>query len=236
MSDKPFLTKILPFLKARYAPRGARISFAGSGEDLIMSDILKKLGVKKAFYLDIGAGHPIFGSNTYLFYQSGGQGVLVEPNKDICEKIRERRPRDVCLHMGVGKINKEADFFSFAQSTRSTFSAKEAKAWENTSGQKPKIEKCPVFSLDSVINDHCGGRVPDVVSIDTEGLDFEILSGFSWIKRPKLFCVESAAPGDKLGLGGHNKDLYSLMGKHGYGLLGRTLINAIFVDQFYGKV
>ena len=38
-----FVKRVIRFIRARYAPRGARMSFAGSGEDLIIADLFKGL-------------------------------------------------------------------------------------------------------------------------------------------------------------------------------------------------
>jgi len=214
-----FFEKIVPFIKARYAPRGARLSFSASGEDLIMKDVLHKLGIKKnIFYIDIGAHHPVFGNNTYLFYRQGDRGILVEPNAELCRLIKHLRPKDTCLNVGADKEDRKIDFFLFSQSTRSTFSKQQAEEWQKASGQHPIIEKREVLSLDTIIA-RAGGMVPDIVSIDAEGKDFDILSGFSWSKKPKLFCVEN-----------QNDDIAPLLERRGYKLVVQIFQNVIFVD------
>src|SRR4051812_41063504 len=60
----------------------ARPSYAQQGEDLAVASIFGLLGVGRPTYLDVGAGDPVEGSNTYLFYERGCRGVLVEPNPD----------------------------------------------------------------------------------------------------------------------------------------------------------
>src|SRR5215470_302661 len=70
-------------LKARIkALMGIRdpITYSQFGEDLIISDLFNKLSIDRVSYLDIGANNPSFVSNTYLFYERGFRGVLVEPN------------------------------------------------------------------------------------------------------------------------------------------------------------
>jgi FkbM family methyltransferase len=226
MSASQFLKRAGAFLKARFAPRGARLSFAGSGEDLIMSDILKKLGVKSVFYLDVGAHDPVFGNNTYHFYRNGGRGILVEPNTAMRKRIEKKRPRDTFLNIGVAAKDGEADFYTFPQSTRSTFSKVEAEAWEKQSGQKVTMIKVSVLTLDSIIERYAGKKVPDLISLDTEGFEQEILASFSWRYRPKLFCLETTASS-----GQETGELTSLMTAHGYHLVGKTRINSIFVDS-----
>jgi len=220
--QKSFIQRIWPFLKARFAPRGARISFSQYGEDLIIKDILKKDGVEEITYIDIGTHHPYFGNNTYLLYKSGGRGVLVEPNSEMCEVIKKKRPKDICLNMGVGAQDGEADFYEFEQSTRSTFSKIDAEEQEKKTGQKPKIIKQKNISLNSIIEKYFNNKDISLVSIDAEGLDFDILSGFSFSKRPKVFCVESNEK---------DKRVENLMKDRGYSLVAQIFQNAIFVDK-----
>ncbi|MBX4195814.1 FkbM family methyltransferase [Candidatus Parcubacteria bacterium] len=182
-----------------------------------MSNILKKLGVKDVFYIDIGSHHPVFGNNTYLLYKNGGHGILVEPNAGLCEAARSKRPRDIVVNAGAGREDGQADFYSFAKkSTRSSFSYEQAKKWEDESGQHPEIGKRQIFSLDTIIGKYASGRVPDAVCIDAEGLDKEILSGFGWKVLPKVFCIERS-----LGL-------EDILGLRGYELKARILQNDIY--------
>ncbi len=226
--NKNYLTRTGEFLKRRYAPRGARISFSQAGEDMIMQEFLLRFGITKPFFIDIGAHHPIFGNNTYLFYTKGGQGIIVEPDQLLLNLYRPKRKRDTALHAGAGKIDGKSSFYSFVQSTRNTFSEKQAKEWEAHSGQHPMIFQIPILSLDSIITAHCNGKIPDVISIDAEGYDFEIISGFSWKLRPKLFCIESVKNNARIPQ--RNQVLYELFLKNGYVRGAETPANTIFID------
>lgn len=223
MNSKSFLSRLSKFLKARYAPRGARVSFAGSGEDLIIGDLFKERGIKKVSYIDIGAHHPVYGSNTYLFYRNGGQGVLIEPSIGMGEKIKRKRPRDVFVEAGVGSRDGEKEFYSFTRNTRNTFSKDEALSWGRHSAEKPVITKRRIVSLDTIVKEYCGGNTPNFISIDTEGYEMEILSSFSWKHKPEVFCVEVRASSGK-----YNSEVDRLMGSHGYELVARTKVNSIF--------
>lgn len=198
--------KILNFIKNRYAPRGASISFAQAGEDLLIKRI-----IKNPTYIDIGTHHPIFANNTYLFYGNGG--ILVEPNPKLAELIKKKRPKDTCIIGGVSDHDGEADFYSFERDTRSTFSKEQAEAWQKSSGQIPKIEKVMIYSLNTLLKDF----TPDIISIDAEGLDFKILNAYNWIKKPKAICVEKG------------KDVEALILSKGYRLFAQTEANAIFI-------
>ncbi len=229
MNIKKNLKKIIPYIKARYAPRGARQTFSTCGEDLIMSDMLDEFSIDKPHYIDIGAHHPVFGNNTYLMYKKGGTGVLVEPNPVLGKLINKKRPKDTCLNVGAGKEDGEADFFAFKRDTRSTFSTQQAGEWESYSGQKPEIMKHTIISLDSIINKYFFDIPLDIISIDAEGYDVEILAGFSWQKRPKLVCVESVIRRNENG-DSRDKKIYDLFENNNYKLEVQTRNNSIFVD------
>ncbi len=220
--QKSFIQRVWPFIKARFAPRGARISFSQYGEDLIIEDILKKEGIKEITYIDIGTHHPYFGNNTYLFYKSGGRGVLVEPNSEMCDVIKNKRPKDICLNAGVGARDGEADFYEFTQSTRDTFSKIDAEEQEKRVGEKAKIKKREIISLNTIVDKYFEDKNISLVSIDAEGLDYEILSNFNFSKRPKVFCVES---------NNEDKKVEDLMHGKGYECVAKIFQNAIFVDK-----
>ena len=65
------LKKVFYFISKRYAPRGAKFTFAASGEDVLIAQAIKHFNIQKPTYIDIGAHHPIFGNNTYLLYLQG---------------------------------------------------------------------------------------------------------------------------------------------------------------------
>lgn len=215
-----FIKKLLAFVSARYAPRGARQSFSQSGEDIVMSNLLKELRVQKPFYIDIGAHEPIFGNNTYLLYRNGGTGLLVEPNSVLAGKIKRQRPKDKCVEAGVGRISQDSIFYRFPQSTRSTFSREQADEWSRVSGQQYVAEEKRLLSLDELIDTYVPDRDIDVLSIDAEGLDFDILSSFSWKREPAIICLENEA-----------HEVESLFEHHGYRLAARIFQNAIFIKK-----
>lgn len=226
---KTKIKKIINFLKKRYAPRGALFSFSQAGEDILIKKVLKKMGVTKPTYIDIGAHHPIFGNNTYLFYKEGTSGLLVEPNESLCAISTKKRKRDKCACVGVGIKDTYADFFHFSvNSTRSTFSKSRARQWETETGQSPSIYQVPILSLDTLITKYFAGKTPDIISIDAEGSDLDIILSLSWRVRPKVFCIETAE--NSLLFPTRNTAISDIMEKNGYKKCAETPANTIFAD------
>jgi hypothetical protein len=80
------------------------LSYSPYGEDkFVMGHLLARTGgdLSLVRYLDIGAGDPVLGSNTYALYQQGARGVLVEPTPDKADLLRRARPRDTVVQAGA---------------------------------------------------------------------------------------------------------------------------------------
>ncbi len=132
--------------------------------------------VEKPTYLDIGANDPYFLSNTAFFYEKGCRGVNVDANPVLIEKFRSFRPGDINLNVGVGPEKSYLDFYIFNEPTLSTFSREEAENMERFGKYKiEKIEKINLITVDNIVSEYCNGKFPDFLSLDVEGLDFEIL-------------------------------------------------------------
>jgi len=76
-------------------------SYSQCGEDLIVNYIFNTMKIAHPTYLDIGAHHPCFLSNTYLFFRQGSRGVSIEPVPFLFSKIKRARGRDVNLNIGL---------------------------------------------------------------------------------------------------------------------------------------
>ena len=210
-----------------------RRSYAQVCEDLIVADIFKHLRIEKPTYLDIGAHDPVFCSNTYLFYEAGGRGVLVEPNPALTRKLRHVRSEDTVLDVGVGArgADVEADYYLIAgQGEQNTFSLETVKRLQAEFGEKvlTGVVKRKLVDVNRVLAENFPRRAPDFVSTDTEGFDFTILSSIDFERfRPCVFCVETLA-------GGHpDERILDLMRSKDYEVRGGTFVNTVFVDRRY---
>jgi FkbM family methyltransferase len=189
------------------------------------------LGTGKVSYLDIGAHHPTYLSNTYLFYLTGGRGVCVEPDPSLFEEFTRKRPKDVNLNCGVGAFPGEAEFFVMSSSTLNTFSRVEAERYQSYG--KQRIEKTIRVALEPVnaILEKHFDTCPNLVSLDVEGMDYLILQNFNFEKfRPEVFCLETLSyTEDK----SERKltEIINLMHERGYLTYADTYINTIFVDN-----
>ncbi len=214
----------------------SQLTYAQSGEDLILASLFYKLSIDKPSYLDIGANHPSYISNTYYFYLRGSRGVCVEPNPFLSKKIEKLRKRDIILNAGIGFDKQtEADFYLFPKNAHglSTFSKEEAEYWQNTGMKKvgkikfEKVIRVSLFDINTVIEKYCK-KTPDFISIDVEGLDLSILQSLDFnLYDPKVFIVETLKyDGDQNEY--KNKEIIDFMIGKGYEEYADTHVNTIF--------
>ncbi|MFN5423172.1 MAG: FkbM family methyltransferase [bacterium] len=225
--------KILKFLSP-----SLQLNFSQFGEDLIISHLFNQLNIKNPSYLDLGANEPRFISNTYFFYLRGSSGVLIEPNRYLYRKNKSVRPRDIVLNVGVGAFDiPKADFYLFPNFANglSTFSKSEAMHWSEV-GMKgigkiniKEVVQVPILSINSILENHFQYRYPNFVSLDIEGLDFDILKAFDFDKyKPEVFCVETMGY-DENGNTYKKNEIIDYMISKEYFVYADTRVNTIFV-------
>ncbi len=207
-------------------------TYSQLGEDLIIRHIFDALKVENPSYLDIGAHHPIYLSNTHLLYKNGSSGVCVEPDPILYQQIKATRKRDICLNIGIGiDTTNQADFFVVEPSVLNTFSKEEAERSERSGNLKiKKIIKVPLLNVNKIIAQYFQ-KTPNLISIDVEGLDLQIVQSFDFSNhRPDVFCIETLVFDGKYS----DKKIDEIndhMIENGYFLYADTFINSIFVNK-----
>jgi FkbM family methyltransferase len=217
----------------------SRLSYAQSGEDIILANLFYKLNIQRPTYLDIGANNPNYISNTYYFYLTGSSGVCIEPNPRLCRKFRRVRPRDKVINVGVGiDERQEADFYLFPPHADglSTLSKKEADYWGEIGMEGlgkihyEQVIRIPLKNINELIRDNFE-RCPDFISIDVEGLDLQILKTLNFDAfQPRVLIVETLCYDEKK-KEFKNTDAIEFLQSKGYGVYADTHINSIFLRK-----
>lgn len=199
--------------------------FGQSGEDAWFLGWLRANHVQwtdGGFYIDIGANHPVVLSATYLLYCEGWRGITVDPIPSLCGLHAKMRPRDICLNVGVGSRGEIRPFWETAPDYFSSFSndaAQEAEA----SGWCRILRETRVRLMppqDIVASVPAGVRV-NYLSIDTEGLDAEILGSWPWDAcRPDIISCEASAE--------RESDATRLLKEAGYSLVKTFPVTAFW--------
>lgn len=170
--------------------------FSKSGEDAILFNIFyNKLASKtRGFYIDVGAHHHNFQSNTFLFYKNGWSGINIDADPDSIKNLRKFRKKDKNLNFGVGVKSGCMPFFVLKNGykTMNSFSLDNLKKL----GIADKIEKTidiQVKPLSSLLEEYLQGKKEiDFMDVDVEGMDEEVLKSNDWNRfRPRIVLVES---------------------------------------------
>jgi len=164
-------------------------SYSQGQEDIYIDKFLKNK--KKGFYVDVGANDPSRFNNTKRFYKRGWQGINIEPNIILINKINKERKKDVNLNIGIGKSKGKMMMYVFYPDTLSTFSREKANEYIKQGFKIEKESKIEIRTLKDVFDQYVKGIKIDFLTVDTEGTDLDVLQSNDWNNyRPTLLCVE----------------------------------------------
>jgi FkbM family methyltransferase len=170
----------------------ANHSWSQEGEDRILYRIFEQQSV--GFYVDVGAHHPKRFSNTYFFYRRGWRGINIDAMPGSMKIFEKLRPRDINLEYGISNSKGKLDYYIFNESALNGFSKELSKERDNDDStyQINEIIKVEVLPLSVILNCQLPEKqIIDFMSIDVEGLDYEVLISNDWSKyRPKYVLTE----------------------------------------------
>ena len=203
-------------------------TYSQHGEDAhLLNELIRAGGgnLGNMFYVDIGASHPTRLSNTYLLYRHGAKGIVIEPNMELLRQHKFFRKRDIHLPIGCGSTACLGRFHVAATPVLSSFCEKEIQGGKIRGMKVLREEYVPILPLDAVMLEFPYTRI-DVLSIDTEGLDLEVLKGArETLKHTMLLVVEANSPEEEEGVMNHLAGRFVLSKKCGCNLI---LKNASF--------
>lgn len=205
--------------------------YSQAGEDMLLS--LYYEGKKhKGFYVDVGAHHPYRFSNTAYFYKRGWRGINIEPTPSLFKAFPRRRRRDINLNVGIGNGEK-LTFYVFNEGALNTFDPEIARSRDGSyDGKYRIIDRIEVQTrtLADILDKHLPAGTPiDLLTIDVEGMDFDVLKSNDWTRYlPQFILVECESELDDLS----DDEIYQFLHAKGYSIAGRTLYTTLFK---YGK-
>ena len=190
------------------------------GEDMVVRFLTND--IKKGFYVDIGAHHPVYYSNTNHFYCKGWQGINIDGTPGTMDIFNVLRSRDINLELLLSPENKEesVEFYMFDQPALNTFDKEMVdKALANGTRlieKKTMKTKTLVEVLDSYLPK---GTNIDLMSIDVEGLDEAILMSNDWeAYKPKILIFEKHdIPIGEI----ENLEIINYLSKRGYQIVAK---------------
>ena len=209
-----------------------KISYSQTGEDIIVDFIFNHIGIANPTYIDIGAHHPYYLSNTAHFYEKGCRGINIEPDPELFKLFTKHRKEDINLNIGIGAENSNADFYIISSPTLNTFSKQEAENYIKEGDYKiTGTINVPINSLKNIINEFNGGKFPHFLNVDAEGIDELIIKSIDYNKSyPLVICVETISFSTS-GNGIKNTVISDFLLLNGYVVWADTYINTIFVRE-----
>jgi len=187
--------------------RPALESFAQNQEDILAWDYFDHK--KDGFFVEVGANHPTELSQTWFLEQRGWKGILVEPLPSCCEKLRAIRKNSIICEAAAGAPEQVGE---------ATLNVARSDVWSHLGEESKGLPvaariKVAVRTLDNILDELQAPR-NDLLSIDTEGMELNVLRGFDLVKRsPKLILLEDHM---------ETLDLFFYMRRQGYKLVKRT--------------
>lgn len=195
-------------------------------------------GKTDGFYIDVGAGHPVYDNVSFAFYLAGWRGIAVEPNPALAALGRAVRPRDH-LHQGLaGAAPGEATLYLQREfHGLSTTVALHARTAEQEVGKEAEALRLSVTTLAALCEQHAPPSI-DFLKVDVEGAEADVLRGADWARfRPRVVVVEAIEP---FSLKPSHGEWEPLLAAHGYAYVWHDELNRYYVageaDELTGRL
>jgi FkbM family methyltransferase len=206
-SYNKYLSDFLTFCLAHYPLSNAQLF-----QDLY---VLHKLrGKTKGYFVEFGATNGVDISNTFLLEQSfGWTGILAEPSPLWHPSLFTNRN---CIIETKCVWNKSGEQLQFLVSQSSPELAtidsfRDCDRHKSARSQDASLVSVETISLNDLLSSHSAPQMFDYLSVDTEGSEFDILSGFDFTAHtPVIISVEHNY------CEAHRDRLRMLLESHGY--------------------
>lgn len=217
--------KKLKLFRKAFLTNFLRFNYSQFGEDIILSEILKK-EISNGFYVDVGCFHPKKFSNTYMLYKKGWSGINIDMEEDKINLFNMVRPRDINVLSPI--LDKEEEVTIYRFSKYGYGSTIDKKIASQTLDQIYDKTIFKTKTLNKVINETIYKDTQiDLLSIDAEGVDFRVLKSLDLKKySPKIIIIED-----------HHKkiediletDIYNYLAQNNYKLRSWLFYSLIFI-------
>ncbi|MBE9109122.1 FkbM family methyltransferase [Nodosilinea sp. LEGE 07298] len=197
------------------------LSFSQEGEDRILVRLFGRQ--ENGFYIDVGAHHPQRFSNTYLFYLKGWRGINIDAMPGSMDLFKAIRPEDINIEAAISSSSECITYFMFDEPALNGFS-KEVSLKRNFSSRNNIVGEKLIKTkkLSEILDEYLPtGQTIDFLSIDVEGLDYQVLLSNDWSKyRPRIILIEELSV--NLDSMISSSRIKSLLEGYGYKLFAKT--------------
>lgn len=190
---------------------------------------LKKLHLTKGKFVDVGANDGIHGSMSYELEKNGWNGILIEPNPLLVERLRKIRTSPVYPY-AISSIEGELPFYivdgpgHLNGLSRFNYTEEFEDHVKNSGGVVNK-SIVQVKKISSIMDEQSTLDKVDILKVDVEGHEFEVLKSFDFDKyQPALIITED-------NFKDADKSVRTLLDKKGYAVIARDRINYWFAPK-----
>ncbi len=172
----------------------------------------------QGFFVEVGANDPKKDSQSFHLEEAGWQGILVEPVPELASELRRARKARV-FEVACSSPDRAGQTMTLhVAGPFSSFDPHLAV----TGMRADRTVDVKVDTLDHVLAEGGAKRI-DLMSVDVEGHELEVLSGFDFARwRPRLILLEDHVS---------SLDKHRFMRRSGYALMRRTGLNGWYVPQ-----
>lgn len=169
------------------------------------------------FFVEVGANDPTKDSQSWHLEQAGWQGILIEPVPELASELRRVRKAQV-FEVACSSPDRAGQVMTLhVAGPFSSFDPHLAV----TGMRADHTVEVKVDTLDHVLSAGQAKRPIDLMSVDVEGHELEVLSGFDFARwQPRLILLEDHVS---------SLDKHRFMKRAGYALLRRTGLNGWYV-------
>ena len=218
------LKRILLYIKGILGCFYYKKTYSQYAEDIILENLFKLLNIKKGFYVDVGAFHPIYASNTHKLYKKGWRGINIEGDKDKMFLFNLFRRKDTNINVLVNNQDNVTVEFYKPKGSRSYGSM---SSIIRRDGYESK-NQFKSYRLSTILKPYNIKHI-DLLSIDLEGIDEKIILDFDFEEyKPDIMIVESYKIDIDLII---ESDVYKLLKSKEYFLFSWASPSLIFLSR-----
>jgi len=206
-------------------------SYSQEGEDMILRRLFERQ--KTGFYVDVGAHHPKRFSNTCFFYKRGWKGINIDAMPNSMKLFNKLRPKDINIEKPVSDTKQFLTYYAFNEPALNGFSKELSDERDGKGGYFIEFTKeIETLTLEEILDESLpDNQSIDFLSIDVEGLDFNVLKSNNFKKhRPKVVLVEIL--GSSLNTI-FESEITKYLSEYGYDVYAKAVNTVIFVDNEY---
>ena len=171
------------------------------GEFRLMQKLAGRAGPH--VFVDVGANDGFYGSNSFPFLARGWRALLIEPHPGAFAKLKKMhnsKSNTTLLNIACSDVPGNLPLWIGSDGdagTLATLCTDDHPHFQEARTNQSVI--VPVERLDTVL---AAQKIPndfDILSIDTEGMDYEVLLGLDLnVWRPRVILTEDYAPKNAL--------------------------------------